>query len=137
MNISSNAHNKKALQFDQQSSVLVKRASDGLMTTTMASNDEQIRRRSSLSTEMNIRDRSSRKGFNTVNSSISITHNLNKDLSTSSKDHLIKSTGVSSPNENSDEKVIIIDTTAVSLVYLFLIEVKIELSCDYHFFKSS
>jgi hypothetical protein len=81
------------------------------MTTTV--NDEQNRRRSSLSTELNISDRSSRKGFNTVNSSISTTINPNKDLCTNSNTQINKSIVTYSTNGNSNEKVVIIDTTAV------------------------
>jgi len=114
-NINTNNNNettvKKPLQSEQQTSVLVKRTSDGLMPTTV--NDEQTRRRSSLSTELNISDRSSRKGVSTINSSTSTTINSNKDLCTNSNTQINKAIVTYSTNGNSNEKVVIIDTTAI------------------------
>jgi hypothetical protein len=75
------------------------------MTTTTI-NDEQNRRRSSLSTELNISDRSNRKAFNNTSTTI----NSNKDLCTNSNTQINKS----SINGTSNEKVVIIDSTAVS-----------------------
>ncbi|CAF1038558.1 unnamed protein product [Rotaria sp. Silwood1] len=112
-----NNNNKKTLQSDQQTSVLVKRTSDSLVTTTTTittvTNDEPIRRRSSLTTEFNTRDRSNRKNSNTMNSSLSTTIYSNKDLCTSSNTQINKSMITYSTNGNSNEKVIIIDTTAI------------------------
>ncbi|CAF2855836.1 unnamed protein product [Rotaria sp. Silwood2] len=109
-----NNNNKKILQPDQQTSVLVKRTSDSLVTTTtIITNDEPIRRRSSLSTEFNTSDRSNRKNFNTMNSSVSTTIYSNKDLCTTSNTQINKSIVTFSTNGNSNEKVLIIDTTAI------------------------
>jgi hypothetical protein len=91
--------NKKSLQSEQQTSLLLKRTSDSLVTPTIS--DEQNRRRSSLSTELNTSDRSSRKGVNSTSTAI----NSNKDVPTT--------------NGNSNEKVILIDTTAVSIIIKF------------------
>jgi len=109
---------KKSIQLEQQTSVLAKRTSDSFMTTTTTTtttNDEQNRRRSSLSTELNVSDRSSRKAFNTINSNTSTTVNSNKDLCTNSSMQINKSIVT---NSTSNEKVVIIDTTAVSFVTL-------------------
>jgi hypothetical protein len=111
--------NKKPLNSEQQTLILTKRTSESLMATT-AANDEQIRRRSSLSTELTTSDRSSRKGFNTMNSSTATTINSNKDLCTNSNTQINKSIVTYSTNGNSNEKVVIIDTTAVSLKCQFL-----------------
>ena len=109
MTVNINPNNKKSLQSDQQTSILAKRTSDGLVTTATA-NEEQNRRRSSLSTELNISDRSSRKAFNSTSTTI----NSTKDLCTNSNIQINKSTVTYSANGNSNEKVILIDTTAVS-----------------------
>lgn len=116
-----NVLNKKSLQFDQQTATLTKRTSDGLVTsittiTTTTANDEPIRRRSSLSTDLNTTDRNNRKAFNTINNSTSTTLYTNKDLCTSSNTQINKSTVTFSTSGNSNEKVIIIDTTAVSYI---------------------
>jgi hypothetical protein len=115
-NISTHNNNevivKKPLQPEQQTSVLIKRTPDSLMPTTV--NDEQARRRSSLSTEINISDRNSRKGVNPINNNASTTINSNKDLYTNSNVQINKSIVTYSTNGNSNEKVVIIDTTAVS-----------------------
>ncbi|CAF3476500.1 unnamed protein product [Rotaria sordida] len=114
VNINAINNNKKTLQSEQQTSGLIKRTSDSLVTTTTTlTNDEPIRRRSSLSTEFNTSDRSNRKTFNTMNSSISTTIYSNKDLCTSSNTQINKSIVTYSTNGNSNEKVIIIDTTAI------------------------
>lgn len=130
MNINSIINTKKVLPSDQQMSVLVKRTSDSLVTTTITTtgttttpittvplqttNDDPMRRRSSLSTELNISDRNNRKILNTMNTSTSATIYSNKDLSASSNNQINKSMVTYSTNGNSNEKVIIIDTTAVS-----------------------
>jgi len=106
---SNNSNNKKSLQSEQQTSILTKRTSDSLVTTNI--NDEQIRRRSSLSTELNTSDRSSRKG---LPSGTSTTIHSNKDLCASSNTQINKSIVTYSTNGNSNEKVVVIDTTAVS-----------------------
>jgi hypothetical protein len=105
--------NKKSLQSEQQTSLLLKRTSDSLVTPTIS--DEQNRRRSSLSTELNTSDRSSRKGVNSTSTAI----NSNKDVPTNSNIQINKSVVTYSTNGNSNEKVILIDTTAVSIIIKF------------------
>ncbi len=104
INLNNNEINtKKSIQLEQQTSIFAKRTSDSFMTTTTTMNDEQNRRRSSLSTELNVSDRSNRKASNpstTVNSNSST--QINKSMIT---------------NLTSNEKVVIIDTTAVSFIY--------------------
>lgn len=94
---------KKSIQLEQQTSLLTKRTSDGFMSTTNP--DEQTRRRSSLTTEFNT---STRKTSNPINSCTTSTTN------NSSKDPMNKSLLTFSNNGTSNEKVVIIDTTAVS-----------------------
>ncbi|CAF3332288.1 unnamed protein product [Rotaria socialis] len=122
MPVNNTVSNKKILPSDQQTSVLVKRTSDSLVTTTITTtttttttttNDEPTRRRSSLSTELNISDRNNRKMFNALNNSTSTTIYSNKDLCTSSNNQINKSMVTYSTNGSSNEKVIIIDTTAI------------------------
>ncbi|UJR23518.1 hypothetical protein I4U23_026512 [Adineta vaga] len=117
---SNNDNNKKCLQStEQQTSLFIKRTSDSLMsttTTTNTSNDEQLRRRSSLSTDLSANDRSSRKALNTIASGLSTINNSNKDLSISSHIQINKTIVTYSTNGNSNEKVVIIDTTAVSFI---------------------
>ncbi|CAF3593816.1 unnamed protein product [Adineta steineri] len=113
-NLNNNNNNKKSLPSEQQISTAIKRTSDSLMVTTSTIiNDEQTRRRSSLSTELNTSDRSSRKGLNSMSNSVSTTINSNKDLSTTSNIQINRSMITYSTNGNSNEKVVIIDTTAI------------------------
>lgn len=100
---------KKSIQLEPQTSLLIKRTSDGFMSTT--NNDEQTRRRSSLSTDVNT---STRKTFNSINSTTSSTINSSKDPSSISSSQINKSMVTFSSNGASNEKVVIIDTTAVS-----------------------
>jgi hypothetical protein len=120
MIVNINPNNKKSLQSDQQTSILAKRTSDSLVTTTATANEDQNRRRSSLSTELNISDRSTRKGFNSTSTTI----NSTKDLCTNGNIQINKSSVTYSANGNSNEKVILIDTTAVScskdIIFLLL-----------------
>lgn len=111
--INSNEMNvKKSIQLEQQQTLLLtKRTSDGFMSTTNP--DEQTRRRSSLSTELNT---STRKTSYPINSnSTSTTTNSSKDPSGISNSQMNKSSMTFSSNGTSNEKVVIIDTTAVSL----------------------
>ena len=100
---------KKSIQLEPQTSLLIKRTSDGFMSTT--NNDEQTRRRSSLSTDVNT---STRKTVNPINSTTSTTINSSKDPSSISNSQINKSMVTFSSNGASNEKVVIIDTTAVS-----------------------
>ena len=106
----SNSTQKKALQSEQPpSSLLVKRTSDSQMIGT--TNGEEVRRRSSVSTEPTLPDRTHRKASSTAHSSTSTVTCSNKDSHT----QVNKSTTTTglAINENSSEKVVIIDTTAV------------------------
>lgn len=98
---------KKSIQLEPQTSLLMKRTSDGFMSTS--NNDEQMRRRSSLSTDVNT---TIRKTFNPINSTTSTT--TSKDPSSISNSQINKSMVTFASNGASNEKVVIIDTTAVS-----------------------
>jgi hypothetical protein len=115
-----NSLQKKLLAADQQTSSLVKRTSECQMTSTNSVGDE-IRRRSSVSTDCNTTDRVNRKTSNTMNSSASTTIHSTKDTHLTSYAQMNRSMITYSSHGHSSEKVVVIDTTAVICSFLLFI----------------
>ena len=104
---------KKSLSTEHSSASNVKRVSDSQMTIPV--NGEEIRRRSSASTDYNSGDRPIRKVSTTINPNTLTTIQNTKESNSSVHQQSTKSTTSYTNNGSSNEKVVLIDTTAVSI----------------------